>query len=189
MIFPPSILDRRRGICSYEGGEEGGGGIAVRTRDIECALTRHPRLALYSLPDNYNDNEASDTIEGGVAKHGRVRYFPFFDLFPPLRPPCPSSAAAGFCRNSREFCLLATFSFSTRISRAVRAAPEYYYSHCVPRRAIVFNHNAPFRKFRKAMRYTLYVLTTGNHRRISERFSLHGYRNQTVKLNEEDATA
>lgn len=55
------------------------------------------------------------TMEGGGQRtHGRVRYFSFFDLSLPSSPP----GSRRFCRNSREFCLLATFSFSTRISRA-----------------------------------------------------------------------
>lgn len=53
----------------------------------------------------------------------------------PARPRC-------FCRNSREFCLLVTFSFSTQISRRLPhrniITPLCFTAH------IVFNHNARF---------------------------------------------
>lgn len=64
---------------------------------------------------------------------------------------------------------------SARESRA----PEYYYSIVFQRRTIVFNHNAPLRKFGKAMRYV--SRNNGPPPNFWTIFC-NGYRNQTVKL-------
>ena len=120
------------------------------------------------------------TIEGGGQRtHGRVRYFSFFDLplslslsfflsLPPARPPILTPQALGAFVGIRGNFACWQLFHSARESRA----PEYYYSIVFQRRAIVFNHNAPLRKFRKAMRYV--SRNKPGHRRISERFSATG---------------
>lgn len=86
------------------------------------------------------------TMEGGGQRtHGRVRYFSFFDL---SLPPILSPRLSAFVGIRGNFACWQLFH-SARESRA----PEYYYSIVFQRRTIVFNHNAPLRKFGKAMRY------------------------------------
>lgn len=115
-------------------------------RIIECILTRHPVSRLYSLPDNYNDNEASDDGRRWPA-HTRPCSLLFILRSLPPAHPLPQALGA-FVGIRGNFACWQLFH-SARESRA----PEYYYSIVFQRRTIVFNHNAPLRKFGKAMRY------------------------------------
>lgn len=115
-------------------------------RIIECTLTRHPVSRLYSLPDNYNDNEASDDGRRWPA-HTRPCSLLFILRSLPPSHPLPQALGA-FVGIRGNFACWQLFH-SARESRA----PEYYYSIVFQRRTIVFNHNAPLRKFGKAMRY------------------------------------
>lgn len=115
-------------------------------RIIECTLTRHPVSRLYSLPDNYNDNEASDDGRRWPA-HTRPCSLLFILRSLPPAHPLPQALGA-FVGIRGNFACWQLFH-SARESRA----PEYYYSIVFQRRTIVFNHNAPLRKFGKAMRY------------------------------------
>lgn len=127
----------------------GWGGILVCGRGgriIECTLTRHPVSRLYSLPDNYNDNEASDDGRRWPA-HTRPCSLLFILRSLPPSHPLPQALGA-FVGIRGNFACWQLFH-SARESRA----PEYYYSIVFQRRTIVFNHNAPLRKFGKAMRY------------------------------------
>lgn len=124
-------------------------GILVCGREgriIECTLTRHPVSRLYSLPDNYNDNEASDDGRRWPA-HTRPCSLLFILRSLPPSHPLPQALGA-FVGIRGNFACWQLFH-SARESRA----PEYYYSIVFQRRTIVFNHNAPLRKFGKAMRY------------------------------------
>lgn len=143
-IFSPSFFDRRGDACS-----RGWRGILVCGRGgriIECTLTRHPVSRLYSLPDNYNDNEASDDGRRWPA-HTRPCSLLFILRSLPPSHPLPQALGA-FVGIRGNFACWQLFH-SARESRA----PEYYYSIVFQRRTIVFNHNAPLRKFGKAMRY------------------------------------
>lgn len=170
-FFFPSFFDRGACSCDSRWGSRFAEGEEA---DIECTLTRHPVSRLYSLPDNYNDNEASDDRRRWPA-HTRPCSLLFILRSPslslslsPARPPILAPQALGAFVGIRGNFACWQLFHSARESRA----PEYYYSIVFQRRAIVFNHNAPLRKFRKAMRYV--SRNKPGHRRISERFSATG---------------
>lgn len=159
--FSPSFFDRRGDACS-----RGWRGILVCGRGgriIECTLTRHPVSRLYSLPDNYNDNEASDDGRRWPAHTRPCSLLFILRSLPPILSPRLSALLSEFA----GILLVGNFF----IQHANLARRNIITPLCFNGAPLCLITTHRYESLEK--RCVMYRVTTG-HRRISERFSATG---------------
>lgn len=132
-------------------------------RIIECTLTRHPVSRLYSLPDNYNDNEASDDGRRWPAHTRPCSLLFILRSLPPILSPRLSALLSEFA----GILLVGNFF----IQHANLARRNIITPLCFNGAPLCLITTHRYESLEK--RCVMYRVTTG-HRRISERFSATG---------------